>query len=177
MDTSPIPTMPRPLSVCTRLTIALLALLTHSLALTIVMGLFVTRLATRPLWHALVWTLLLVGWTITIICLFCHASDLPHVMISLSNHLACPRNPHAPHHPLLLPNCALSTLPPHENPLTLECLYSRMIRQHSSPIVTPMTQQHQYPTMTPQHERGTNGKRAGHENQYHPLCRDLNSAS
>ena len=30
---------------------------------------FVTCLAMRPLWHALVWTLLLVGWTITIILL------------------------------------------------------------------------------------------------------------
>ena len=28
-----------------------------------------THLAMRPLWHALVWTLLLVGWTITIILL------------------------------------------------------------------------------------------------------------
>ena len=58
-----------PLSVCTHLTIALLALLMHSLTLTIVMGHFMTHLATHPLWHALVWTLLLVGWTITIILL------------------------------------------------------------------------------------------------------------
>ena len=69
MNTSPIPTMPRPLSVRACLTIALLVLLMHSLTLTIVTGLFVTHLAMHPLWHALVWTLLLVGWTITIILL------------------------------------------------------------------------------------------------------------
>jgi hypothetical protein len=62
MDASATSTIPRPLAIRTRLAVALLALLVHSLALTIATGLFVTRLAVRPLWCVLAWSLLLSGW-------------------------------------------------------------------------------------------------------------------
>ena len=100
--------MPHPLSVHTRLAIVLLALLMHLLTLTIMTGLFVTRLATCPLWHALVWTLLLVGWIITIILLdwglrwyfitsvLSHIQPPPHHNISLESFSIPSRSAHAP---------------------------------------------------------------------------------
>ena len=63
------PTMPRSLTVRTRLSIALLALLVYSLALTIATGLCLTHLTTRPLWRAVTWSLLLGGWIGVIVLL------------------------------------------------------------------------------------------------------------
>ena len=93
MDMSATPTMPRPLTVRTRLTIALLVLLAHSPALTIATGLCLTHLTTCPLWRALAWSLLLGGWVGAIVLLdwgFCwyfitRSRPPPHHSISLGS--------------------------------------------------------------------------------------------
>ena len=109
MDVSPIPTMPRPLSVHTHHSIALLALLMHSLTLTIMTGLFMTCLATHPLWHALVWTLLLVGWTITIILL-----DWGLCWYFITSVLLCIQPP--PHHDISLKSFGMPLQSAHTPP-------------------------------------------------------------
>ena len=124
--------MPHPLSVCTRLTIALLTLLTHSLTLTIMMGLFMTCLATRPLWHALVWALLLVGWTITIILL-----DWGLRWYFITSVLSCIRPP--PHHDISLESFGMPSqstrTPPSSTTTELHFIYTASSQEPLDPGV------------------------------------------